>query len=91
MTVKYSVRVSDDLAAKLEHIRDEEIENALVQKLESLAERDEEIQRQQDELHERMGIDTDDGNTEELSEEEMKRELQRFIRGKRDTDPRLEN
>lgn len=90
MSVEYSVRVNDDIAAELEQIREEEIAEALVQTLEELAERDDEIQQEQTELHERMGLSPDDRETEEMSENDLKRELQRFIRGKRETDPRLD-
>jgi hypothetical protein len=91
MSVEYSVKVSDAVDTKLEQIREEDIEEALVQTLERLAERDETIQQQQDELHDRMGISTDEENTDELSESELKSEIQRFLRGERKTDPRLDN
>lgn len=88
MTVEYSVQVSDEVDEKLEQIREEDIQEALVQTLERLAERDDRIQQEQNELHERMGISAEED--ESLSEEELKREVQRFIRGNRQRDPRLE-
>jgi hypothetical protein len=91
MTVEYSVQVSDETAEGLDQIRDEEIETALVQTLENLADRDENIQQQQDELHDRMGITSEMRESEELSETELKHEVQRFLRGERKTDPRLDN
>jgi len=67
MSVEHSVRVRDEVDEQLEQIRDEEIKTALVQTLEDLAERDETIQQQQDGLHDRMGISTDEEDAEELT------------------------
>jgi len=89
MSVEYSVLVSDEVDEKLEQIREEDIKAALMQTLEDLAERDDQIQQQQDELHERMGIGGRSDDSEDLSEEELKHEVQRFLRGERQTDPRL--
>jgi hypothetical protein len=90
MSVEYSVYVSDNVDTKLERICDEDIEAALVQTLESLAGRDETIQQQKNELHQRMGINSGTSEGEELSNTELKREIQRFLRGERKTDPRLD-
>jgi hypothetical protein len=91
MSVEYSVLVRDEVDAKLEQIREEDIKAALMQTLEDLAERDDQIQQQQDELHERMGVAPNKGDDEELSEEELKHEVQRFLRGERQRDPRINN
>jgi len=79
MSVEYSFQVNDEVAAKLERIQEEDIESALVQTLEDLAERDDQIQQQQDELHERMGVASNKGDDEELSDEELRQEVQRFL------------
>jgi len=90
MSVEYSVRVNDEVAAKLERIREEDIKSELMQTLKDIAARDDQIQQKQDELHERMGVSSGKGDDEELTEKEMKREIRRFIRGERQRDPRLE-
>lgn len=90
MSEQYCVIVSDEVDEELEQIRDEEIKSALMQRLEELAERDDNIQAKQDELHERMGVDKSEEDVEELSEPELKHEIQRFLRGERRTDPRLD-
>lgn len=90
MSVEYSVRVPEEIDVELEQIRDEDIESALVQTLERLAERDENIQQRQQELHDRMGINTEGEDSEELSKAELTHEVQRFLRGERRTDPRLD-
>lgn len=90
MSVEYCVRVSEEVDRELEQIDDEEIRSALVNTLERLAERENDIERQQDELHDRMGISKDGKDAEECSESELEREVQRFLRGERRTDPRLE-
>lgn len=90
MSVEYSVRVSDEVDEQLEQIPEREIETALMETLERLAERDDDNQQQQSELHRRMGIEPDEEETEELSGAELKTEIQRFLRGERQTDPRLE-
>lgn len=53
----------------MEQIPDEEIENALIERLEDLANSDEEIEQRQEELHRRMGISTDDEADEESDSE----------------------
>lgn len=88
MTVKFTVEVSDPLGEKLKQIPDEEIDESLVQALETLAEEDERIQQQQKELHERMGLNPHEHETH--SEDDLEKEMRRFLRGKRRTDPRLE-
>jgi hypothetical protein len=91
MSVEYCIQISEEMDSKLEQISEDEVKTAFMETLERLAERDENIQQQQDELHDRMGLNTDGEDSEELSDEELKREIQRFLRGERRTDPRLDN
>lgn len=84
MSEVYEVTVSDDIAQELEDYEDERIREVLKDALDGLASASD----KQDELHQRMNVDPDD--TEELSGEALEVEMRKWLRGKRDTDPRLE-
>lgn len=90
MSVEFCVEVSDDFADGLEGVPSSEVEEALREALKRLAEAERATEKQ-DELHERMGLDSDESGVEELSDEELKTEIQRFLRGERRTDPRLDS
>lgn len=90
MTVEFCVEVSDDFADRLEEIPSSQVDDALREAIQRLAEA-ESAEERQDELHGRMGLDSDESGVEELSDEELKTELQRFLRGERRTDPRLDS
>jgi hypothetical protein len=85
MSVTIEVTVSDETAEELSAYDDERIEEAMLEGLEELASASE----KRDELHERMNIDTS-GDDEELSGEALEEEMRKWLRGKRDTDPRLD-
>lgn len=84
MSEIYEVTVSDDVAEELEEYDDERIREVLRDSLDELASTSD----KQDELHRRMGVDPDD--TEELSGEALETEMRKWLRGERETDPRLD-
>jgi len=84
MSEVYEVTVDDDVAQELEEYDDERIREVLTDALDELASASD----KQDELHRRMNVDPDD--TEELSGEALETEMRKWLRGKRDTDPRLD-
>jgi hypothetical protein len=84
MSEVYEVTVDDDVAQELEEYDDERIREVLRDALDGLASASD----KQDELHRRMNVDPDD--TEELSGEALETEMRKWLRGKRDTDPRLD-
>jgi hypothetical protein len=84
MSEVYEVTVDDDVAQELEGYDDERIREVLRDALDELASASD----KQDELHRRMNVDPDD--TEELSGEALETEMRKWLRGKRDTDPRLD-
>jgi len=77
------VDVSDGDAEALEEYDDVRVRDEVRKVLVELASASD----YQDELHRRMNIDQKDD--EELTEEELKHEVQRFLRGERRKDPRL--
>ncbi|WP_338756255.1 hypothetical protein V9T20_05870 [Halobacterium salinarum] len=83
MSEVYEVTVSDEAAQELEEYDDERIQEVLRDALDELASTSD----KQDELHRRMGVDPDD--TEELSGEALETEMRKWLRGERETDPRL--
>lgn len=84
MSEVYEVTVDDDVAQELAEYDDERIREVLTDALDELASASD----KQDELHRRMNVDPDD--TEELSGEALETEMRKWLRGKRDTDPRLD-
>ncbi|MDL0144398.1 hypothetical protein [Halobacterium salinarum] len=84
MSEVYEVTVDDDVAQELAEYDDERIREVLRDALDGLASASD----KQDELHRRMNVDPDD--TEELSGEALETEMRKWLRGKRDTDPRLD-
>lgn len=84
MSEVYEVTVDDGVAQELEEYDDERIREVLKDALDGLASASD----KQDELHRRMNVDPDD--TEELSGEALETEMRKWLRGKRDTDPRLD-
>lgn len=83
MSEVYEVTVSDDVAQELEEYDDERIREVLRDALDGLASASD----KQDELHRRMGVDPED--TDELSGEVLDTEMRKWLRGKRESDPRL--
>jgi hypothetical protein len=77
------VDLSDKDAEKLEEYDEVRVRDEVRKVLEELASASD----YQDELHDRMNIDSKDD--EELTEEELKHEVQRFLRGERRKDPRV--
>ena len=77
------VDLSDEDAEALEEYDDVRVRDEVRKVLEELASASD----FQDELHERMNITKKED--EDLTQEELKHEVQRFLRGERRTDPRL--
>lgn len=84
MSEVYEVTVDDDVAQELQEYDDERIREVLRDALDGLASASD----KQDELHRRMGVDPND--TEELSGEALEAEMRKWLRGNRETDPRLD-
>ncbi|CQH60026.1 uncharacterized protein HHUB_3116 [Halobacterium hubeiense] len=84
MSEVYEVTVSDETAQELEEYDDERIREVLRDALDELASTSD----KQDELHRRMGVDPDD--PEGLSGEALETEMRKWLRGERETDPRLD-
>lgn len=77
------VDLSDEDAEALEEYDEVRVRDEVRKVLEELASASD----YQDELHDRMDITKNDD--EDLTQEELKHEVQRFLRGERRTDPRL--
>ena len=87
MASGFVVKMDDETAESLtENYSDERISEALTETLEELAN---EAPRKQSELRRHMGLDEESSDDEELSETELKEEMQAFLRGERKDDPRL--
>lgn len=80
--IEYCVQVDEEIASGLDRLGEKEIKNALIETLEDLANADDEIQQQQDELHRRMGVSTD-GDDEELTPEESAEAYREKLRRER--------
>jgi uncharacterized membrane protein YukC len=79
----WSVEVSDEEAEALAKFDDSRIQEELESTLSELASASD----KRDELHDRMNISADD--EAELSGEKLEQAMRDWLRGKRDTDPRL--
>ena len=80
-----TVEVSDEEAEALSEFSDERLSEAMIEGLEELAS----VEAKRDELRRRRPENSPE-DTEELSEEDLIRETQKFLRGERRTDPRLD-
>jgi hypothetical protein len=79
----WTVEVSDDDAQALSQFDDDRIQQELESTLSELAS----ASAKRDELHDRMNISADD--EAELSGEELEQAMRDWLRGKQNTDPRL--
>lgn len=80
----WTVEVSDDEAEALSQFEDERIADELVSTLEELAS----AESKRDELRSRRP-EAHSENAEELSGEVLETEMRKWLRGNRETDPRL--
>lgn len=80
-----TVEVSDEEAEALQEYSEERLSEAMKEGLEELAS----AEAKRDELRRRRPEHTSE-ETEELSGEALETEMRKWLRGKRDTDPRLD-
>ena len=80
-----TVEVSDEEAEALEEYSEERLSEAMKEGLEELAS----AQAKRDDLRNRRP-EPHSEDTEELSGESLETEMRKWLRGKRDTDPRLD-
>lgn len=80
-----SVEVSESDAKTLDEFPDERVKSTVQEALEELASAEE----KRDELRRRRRTEGSGKDSEELSGEELKQEMREWLRGDRETDPRL--
>lgn len=81
-----TVEVSEEESEALEEYDNERLAEAMKEGLEELAS----VEAKRDELRRRRPEHTSEEDTEELSEEDLITETQKFLQGERRTDPRLD-
>ena len=85
MSEVYEVTVPDEIEQDLQEYDDDRIREVLRDALDGLAS----VSDKQDELHRRMGVETDEGEAE-LSGEALEQAMRDYLRGDRRKDPRLD-
>lgn len=85
MSEVYEVTVPDEIEQELQEYDDDRIREVLRDALDGLASPSE----RQDELHRRMGVETNKGEAE-LSGEALEQAMRDYLRGDRRKDPRLD-